>query len=181
MENKVLFFIRHGECSTNLITNGEFSIDFESPLTELGVKQSIATGKYLTNFWDSESILVSSNLLRASETANIISQTLNKNIDVKIYQNLREKLGGESVDDLLIRINSCINAIFDEHKDKKQFFIVTHGYVIISIIASLLSCKVDNIKMAHNCGISLVLNMDTLLTFNSVFHLYGQQGPNCSQ
>ncbi|XP_063833002.1 serine/threonine-protein phosphatase Pgam5, mitochondrial isoform X2 [Ostrinia nubilalis] len=79
-----LFLIRHGQYNVDGVT------DKERTLTELGRQQADLTGQRLACLdikWD---LLVRSTMTRAQETAKIIAQHLDKNIEVKDCQLIEE-------------------------------------------------------------------------------------------
>ncbi|KAL0818408.1 hypothetical protein ABMA28_008880 [Loxostege sticticalis] len=79
-----LFLIRHGQYNVEGLT------DKERILTELGRKQADLTGQRLACLdikWD---LIVRSTMTRAQETAKIIQQHLDKNIEVKDCQLIEE-------------------------------------------------------------------------------------------
>lgn len=166
-----LLLIRHAQSLWNLENKAQGHSD--SPLTELGIKQSEMLAKYLRDINIAK--IYSSNLGRALNTAKIIS----KNIGISIEEvaNLKEiMLGewegmtgeeiaskykdtyhnwfrypsktlipqGESIEDLKKRIIPTFNNIINKH-DGETVAVVSHGGVIITFIAHLLKVDLDNI------------------------------------
>ncbi|MDI6786470.1 MAG: histidine phosphatase family protein [bacterium] len=166
-----LLLIRHAQSLWNLENKAQGHLD--SPLTDLGVKQS----KLLANYLKDKNIckIYSSNLGRALSTAKIIS----KNIGISIEEvaDLREiMLGewegmvgeeiankykdiyhnwfrypsktlipqGESIEELRKRIIPAFYNIINKH-DGETIAVVSHGGVIVTFVAHLLKVNLDNI------------------------------------
>lgn len=76
---KKIYFIRHGETNYNKLKISQGS-EIDSILNETGIFQSKLTGKYLNNFRQKNKpfdCIISSNLKRAYQTANIIADEIN--------------------------------------------------------------------------------------------------------
>ena len=75
---KEIYFIRHGETEYNKIKINQGS-KIDSILNDTGIKQSKLTGKYLNEFRQKDNFfdcIISSNLKRAYQTANIIADEI---------------------------------------------------------------------------------------------------------
>lgn len=166
-----LLLIRHAQSLWNLENKAQGHLD--SPLTDLGIKQSEMLADYLRgrNIYK----IYSSDLGRALNTANIISKNIG--IPIEVVANLREiMLGewegmageeiadkykdiyhswfrcpsktlipqGESIEDLRKRIIPTFNNIINKHSGE-TVAIVSHGGVIITFIAHLLKVDLDSI------------------------------------
>ncbi|WP_105616331.1 histidine phosphatase family protein [Vallitalea okinawensis] len=149
----------------------------DTPLTDLGRNQADLVGKALKEKIDSkEYTLISSDLLRASQTAEIVGQHLN--LKVKTEFDLREiNTGiaawktkdwvsenaapmlegsfdidhrafeeGETSRELYIRIVKCMERIY--HKNEKNLVIVTHGCALSYIIGWWLKFTPEMFKEA---------------------------------
>lgn len=84
-----LYFIRHGESVSNLIT--QFAGSLDMPLTEKGRQQAAATAAFLQNV--SFSAVYSSDLCRAYETGLAVANT--HNIPIHSAPQLREIFAGD--------------------------------------------------------------------------------------
>jgi len=76
---KKIYFIRHRETNYNKLKISQGS-EIDSILNETGIFQSKLTGKYLNNFRQKNKpfdCIISSNLKRAYQTANIIADEIN--------------------------------------------------------------------------------------------------------
>jgi broad specificity phosphatase PhoE len=84
---KELYFIRHGETDYNKMNISQGS-EIDSILNEAGINQAKLTGRYLNEFRQknkSFDCIISSNLKRAYQTANIIADEINyKNEIIKL-------------------------------------------------------------------------------------------------
>ena len=106
------YFIRHGETNINL-ENRFYPSDEDTPLNETGRMQSLKTGKFLKNFRIGEQryfdAIYSSPLIRAKETADIISHQLG--LDIIEDDRLIEETEG---------LYAGLNKDSDEVKDLKK-------------------------------------------------------------
>ncbi len=91
---KELLFIQH--CQSEHHINGLMGGWTDTPLTELGRKQANAMGQYMSRHIEAENYrMFSSDLLRASQTAEILSQHLQiSNLE---FPELREQNFGVSI------------------------------------------------------------------------------------
>jgi len=176
-----IFLVRHGETDHN--KNRIIMGHLPSPLNETGKKQS----KILAEELKEKGIqgIYSSDLVRAAETAEIISSELN--LPVNYTDKLREhtlgdldgvgiselldemdsliefddlmiKNNGELTEDFMTRVWEEFRNIARENKEKDFVLIVSHGGCIRSIIARILDASeviFDNIKQ-HNCCINII-------------------------
>ena len=148
-----LYFLRHGESVSNLIT--QFAGSLDMPLTEKGKAQASATADYLMDI--PFTAVYASDLSRAYDTGLTVAQA--KNIPIfgtdrlreiyagdwegKQYSQLEEEYpdsygvwrkqiglaqcpGGESVEQLQMRIRSCVEEIVSKHPGE-TICIATHA------------------------------------------------------
>ncbi len=176
-----LVLVRHGETDSN--KNGIIMGHLPTPLNELGREQATVLARELRSKGIQK--IYSSDLVRAKETAEIISAELN--LPVTYSYNFREHTIGdldgkgvsevldsldllEEFDELMIKHNGEItrdfinrvwtgfNKAVEENRDKDCVLIVTHGGCIRSIIAKILQASeivFDSLKM-DNCCINVV-------------------------
>jgi broad specificity phosphatase PhoE len=80
VQDKVkIYFVRHGESVANVL--GEFSNSgYKHPLTSLGIEQARLLGESLTSF--NISRIFTSPVLRAVQTAEILSRILNAKVEI---------------------------------------------------------------------------------------------------
>lgn len=149
--------VRHGNTDFNIQKRAQGHLN--NPLNETGRKQALALAKRLAEEnWD---ILISSDLLRARETAEIISDTMGMPIDqldsrireicrgqiagtieeeriAKWGENWRElDLGEETLPALRARGVEFIDDIVKQYPNKKVL-VVTHGLLLGQTLKGLL-------------------------------------------
>ncbi len=148
-----VYFVRHGESESNLIT--QFAGSLDMPLTEKGRKQAALTAEFLKNI--PFSAVYSSDLSRAYETGRAIAQQHNVPLygdralreiyagewEGKTYSELesqfpdsygtwRHQIGmavcpnGEAVSDLQARVRNCVERIVRNHPNE-TVCIATHA------------------------------------------------------
>ncbi len=176
-----IFLVRHGETDHN--KNRIIMGHLPSPLNDLGRDQASILAKEL-KFKGIQGIY-SSDLVRATETAEIISSELD--LPVTYTSNLREHtigdLDGKGVSEVLDELNSLkefddlmiehngeltkdfmdrvwngFRDIVKENKEKESILIVTHGGCIRSVIAKILQASeivFDKLKQ-ENCCINII-------------------------
>lgn len=152
----------------------------DTPLTKYGREQANLIGKKLVNLTNDqeEYILYSSDLLRASQTADIIGQQLD--LEVNLDQDLREintgiaagktkswakehrtpknKVGfeldyreleqGESWGEFYLRVSNCLNKLY-AIEEEKNMIIVTHGGTLGYIVSWWLKFEPEMLKNAY--------------------------------
>jgi len=157
------FIIRHGGAKSNLEGYLDSGIDPDNHVTETGRKNVLKSAQELKS--QNFDLIISSNVLRAKETAEIVSNEIGievihdnrlrekefgvfdgKSLEeyASAYQQVKEKFeracpGGESRNDLKKRLGEFIYEIDSKYKDKK-ILIVSHGtpiYLLFGISQGL--------------------------------------------
>lgn len=121
---KTIYLIRHGESAGNA---GNFRQDKLSPLTEKGVRQSARLAQHMKAF--PIEVIVSSSMVRAEQTALILSQNIGKNVvssDLFIERRRPSIIEGRSKTDLDVNIiEKTIRTNFTtpnwRHSDEENF------------------------------------------------------------
>lgn len=172
----VIFFMRHGQCKSNVEWPINNYTDEKDPLTELGISQAEGAGNFLKKrfpniFWN----IVTSNLLRAKETGKIVCSITNSNIlhnDERINE---FDSSNETIDNFQERLESFLkDAVKIKNNVNERLLIVAHGFVLEKLICHSLSVKINIIdKGDHggqkgicthaNCGISAFYNNELLM------------------
>ncbi|MCE7739003.1 MAG: histidine phosphatase family protein [Candidatus Heimdallarchaeota archaeon] len=176
-----LFLVRHGETDHN--KNRVIMGHLPTPLNETGKDQVKILADELKD--KGIQLIYSSDLVRAVETAEIISLELNLPVkytdklrehtlgdldgvgiselldemeSLKEFDDLMTKHNGELTEDFMTRVWEEFRNIARENKEKDFVLIVTHGGCVRSIIARILDASeliFDNIKQ-HNCCINII-------------------------
>lgn len=176
-----IFLVRHGETDHN--KNRVIMGHLPTPLNETGKNQA----KVLADELKDKGIqgIYSSDLVRAAETAEIISSKLDLPVNytdklrehtlgdldgigisemldemdsLKEFDDLMTKHNGELTKDFINRVWNEFKDIASENKEKDFVLIVSHGGCIRSIIAKILDASelvFDNIKQ-YNCCINII-------------------------
>ena len=154
----MLCLMRHGETDANkkLIVQGRIN----NPLNETGKIQAQQAGKFLINAHENFDMIVSSPLVRALETANIIALAYGLNQQVLIWPDFTERdfgdFDGRVIDneyakrvvfdeiphmeknhDLENRIKNGLTALCQAYPNRK-ILIVAHSHVIKALLVNLL-------------------------------------------
>lgn len=141
----MIYIVRHGQTDYNVEKRITGRIDI--PLNENGRKEALELKEQLKNIYFD--YVFSSPLIRASETAKIISAKTpiiddrlierdNGDIEGRLVEELHDfdytsdKFHLENVIDIQTRINSFLDEIKEKYP-KKNILVVTHGGVIINI------------------------------------------------
>ena len=164
-----LMLVRHGQCETNVYFDLSTYRAESDVLTAKGRDQAkqagIATKRYLG---PSQPVLVSSTLIRATQTAKIIAELLG-GIEIRFDDRLSEMSSIEDEPSFLLRTSAVINELMRYEHDCVA---ITHGHVIQNAIA--LSLKIDyaNTKGLYpfNGGLT-VLRGGVLESFNLHQHI----------
>ncbi|MGN1387895.1 MAG: histidine phosphatase family protein [Bacillus sp. (in: firmicutes)] len=189
----IIGFVRHGitEWNERGVVQGRSNI----PLNEKGKEQALALGKRLAQEekWD---VIISSDLMRAQETANIISEKIGfanvitderiREIDCGQFEGTNEEmriskwgsdwrkldLGMESFEDVAKRGLAFLTEISETYKGKRVL-IVSHGAIIGLTLRKLLPGGIpkDNI---NNTSITIIRQTDEqweCALFNCTKHL----------
>jgi len=176
-----MFLVRHGETDHN--KNRVIMGHLPSPLNETGKNQAEILADELKE--KGIQAIYSSDLVRAAETAEIISSELNLPVtytdklrehtlgdldgvgiselldemdSLKEFDDLMVKHNGELTEEFMNRVWKEFRFIARENKEKDFVLIVTHGGCIRSIIARILGASeviFDNIKQ-YNCCINII-------------------------
>ena len=150
--NNCIYFIRHGECLTNIgqIINDQYN----DKLTKNGVKQAEKCGHYLKSILNNDKIsLYTSKMERAIMTGEIIADILNTNILKsddrlnEISHCLRDKKNGVlSYIQIFERVDEIIAEIWESSKNTKNI-IVTHQGVLELLICRVISKYYTGIEL----------------------------------
>ncbi|MHA1201239.1 MAG: histidine phosphatase family protein [Candidatus Heimdallarchaeaceae archaeon] len=179
----IIYLVRHGETDYNKerLLMGQLDI----PMNELGLSQAKKVGKVLENKKISK--IYSSDLQRASKTAEIIKNT--QNIPLELIPNFREhtlgkmdgmkwstewdemeknefeeiilKEGGESFIHFEKRIWDTFVKITEEHSIDENLLFITHGGCIRMIIMKILNATEEifsNLSI-DNCSITKIIHL----------------------
>ncbi len=176
-----IFLVRHGETDHN--KNRVIMGHLPTPLNETGKNQAKILADELKE--KGIQIIFSSDLVRAAETAEIISSELNLPVtytdqlrehtlgdldgvgiselldemdSLKEFDDLMTKHNGEQTKDFMTRVWEEFRNIARENKEKENVLIITHGGCIRSIIARILDASeviFDTIKQ-YNCCINII-------------------------
>lgn len=176
-----VFLVRHGETDHN--KNRVIMGHLPTPLNETGKNQAKILAKELKE--KGIQVIYSSDLVRAAETAEIISSELNLSVNytdklrehtlgdldgvgiselldemesLKEFDDLMSKHNGEQTKYFMTRVWEEFRTIARENKEKDYILIVTHGGCIRSIIARILDASevvFDTIKQ-YNCCINVI-------------------------
>lgn len=188
--------VRHGETDWN--KEGRIQGRTDIPLNSLGRLQAEKCGKYLAESdWD---LIISSPLVRAKQTAEIISSYIRQPvITLEAFMKrgygeaeglaAKERIlrfpychypGQESRDSLTKRVMVGIGFIQD-HYENKRIILDAHGAVINTILAFISSGEIGSGKTRlHNACLSKLEfqaeeNKWVLLKYNEVHHLAAEE------
>jgi len=160
-----IYFVRHGQSESN--KKGVLAGHIDSPLSEEGIEQIKQTSLKISPDF---SAIYTSDLIRCKQTADIINEKLNVSIicDLRLrernfgalagksWEELGENLrkldenqeynyrphGGEHVEDVKLRIFSCIEEIKIKHSNKKILVVTSRG--VIRLLYKVLSGQIFN-------------------------------------
>ncbi len=164
-----IYIVRHGETNWNL--EGRFQGIEDIELNNTGRQQALNCTSYLKNF--DCNVIVSSPLLRAKETAEIIARELGIS-NVEIMNELKEKDFGSASGLLWKEIDKTFPngipdaepkeytttrsmealKIIDEKYNNKNVIVVTHGGIINTIFNFINDCK--NTERLKNTSITII-------------------------
>ena len=151
-----IYLLRHGETDWNI--EGRLQGRMDIPMNESGKEQIATIGQFLKDSGFCVDRIISSPLLRAKETTEIISKAINFEGNILFDELLLErsfgklegvlwspqidlndaKHGIESVDALCRRAREVLLKYIDE----KDILVVAHGAIIKAIVAALTNGKV---------------------------------------
>ncbi|MCF0125762.1 MAG: histidine phosphatase family protein [Clostridia bacterium] len=148
----MIYIVRHGQTDWNIEKKTQGHTDI--PLNENGRNQAKRLAQSLQNVNIDK--IISSDLIRAKETAKIINEQINKEIiyDKRLreinyglleginrdtltpdvwdtFNNFPEKLKAEDKESIFSRVKECFDEILN---DKENILIVTHGGVLRMIM-----------------------------------------------
>lgn len=151
-----IYLLRHGETDWNI--EGRLQGRMDIPMNESGIEQVAAIGQFLKNsgFWVGR--IISSPLVRAKQTTEIIAKAINFKGNILFDELLLErsfgklegelwsseidlndaKHGIESVESLCQRAQE----ILLKYVDEKDVLVVAHGAIIKAMVAAWTNGKV---------------------------------------
>ena len=97
--DKTIYIVRHGQSETNI--SGEFAGQLDTPLSELGIKQSLLLLDFFSGIQIEE--IYSSSLQRAYNTIKPVAEKFN--INIKTDNRIKEIYGGDWQGDTYKHIN----------------------------------------------------------------------------
>lgn len=185
-------FVRHGNTNWNIEKRAQGHS--HNPLNETGLKQAHAVGKRLAQEnWD---VIISSDLLRARQTAEIIASYLDK--PVSFDKRLREisrgqiegtveaeriekwgkdwrklDLGGETLKQLRARGVQFVQDTLKQYEGKR-ILVVTHGKFLIQTLHELCPKDTNSEDLVKNCSVTIIKNTESGLgyeLYNCTRHL----------
>ncbi len=182
--------VRHGQTDWNLF--GKLQGQTDIPLNETGKRQAQECREYLKDHeWD---VLVTTSLIRARKTAEIINEALDLNI-VEM-DHFKERCFGEgegmlredrdrqfpdfifpemeSYEDLVARVQNGLNEINKQFRDQRVL-VVAHGAVINTILQEYHNDALGEgrVKLWNGCLTDLHWGHDSWVvrSYNQVGHL----------
>jgi broad specificity phosphatase PhoE len=192
---KRIIFARHGEyeCNVKEICNCDPRIPYG--LTEKGQRQAIELGKLLKN--EDIELIISSEFLRARQTAWLVNQSLN--VPIVVNQLANENKAGEFLDGKPVALFQKFissDPVFTAAEDGENFqamtqritkllsdigksspktvLVICHGWPLQAARVLLKLCSpVDGancIGMPSNCGIISGFYSSEMFTENNKFH-----------
>lgn len=192
----IIGFVRHGNTDWNIEKRAQGHS--HNPLNEVGLKQAHAIGRRLEREnWD---VLISSDLLRARKSAEIISSYIN--VPIKLDQRIRERarggirgtieeervqkwgknwrdidFGQETSEEIRARGVEFVQEVFKKYKGSK-ILVVTHGKLLNETLQALCPDKTAEADLVRNCSLTILKkNEDELdyLVYDCTCHLGAQQ------
>ncbi|MCA1058551.1 histidine phosphatase family protein [Rossellomorea aquimaris] len=183
-------FVRHGQTDWNL--KGKLQGQTDIPLNETGEQQAAMCREALkADQWDA---LITTSLLRAKKTAEIINGALD--LDIVEMDHFKERFFGEgegmlredrekqfpdftfpnmeSYEELVERVHNGLRNILQQFPDKKVL-VVAHGAVISAIIREFHKDATDlgHVKLMNGCLTDLHFEKGEWIvrSFNRAGHL----------
>lgn len=171
-----IYFVRHGECRFNLFHRMQGGCD--SRLTETGVHQAEIAGDALRDIDFAR--MYYSPLGRAEKTAEILAQ-YHPDMTWKAMDDLKEvfvgdfegvvvnnwhdeieerhisrgwkDVGGESIEEVKVRVLRAFDTIVKEAKDNENILVVSHRNVYVNVMRDLFNiARPDLFEMARKAG-----------------------------
>lgn len=153
-----IYLLRHGETDWN--KEGRLQGRMDVPMNENGRKQISDSAVILTRILSELEVVISSPLVRAYESAEIVAEQLSyekDNIILEpmilersfgmgeglIYTELTEKFPdgnypeSESVETLIERAGEAFEKIVTSYQDKQQILIVAHGAILYAMLTAI--------------------------------------------
>lgn len=166
------YFIRHGECRSNIEWPIPGYTDEMDTLTPLGRRQASDSARLLASLmqaWNrdlAKATLYSSTLTRAQQTAEILRGCLSVTSNVQLDKRLVE-YGGESEDhDLFL---SRVESVFSELESlSHDAVVVCHGHTMQAFLALCLESDHNNFVASINNGGICVFHGRQLIHWNLV-------------
>jgi len=168
---RTIILVRHGESWSNRERAFAGADDVDG-LTELGMNQAIAAGRLLAMLLDRSGTgnvtLISSDLRRAVETANLMAGELRDARRLPDDARLRERATDETPSQVLDRIEPALREAAEVAE--RALVVVTHGHIIQALVGRVVEARHPERLIPWNGGIS-VLQEGAVLTFNLLAHL----------
>lgn len=167
-----VILLRHGETDHNKSGLSQCG-DIDTIMNEQGVKQSELTGKFLNKNYNINKVY-SSTLIRARQTAGIISDIIGLNSDSIIYNSKLKESSKKILEQVNITkeeskkiVGQRARLVFDEIieeniNNNSDILIVSHGAVIKNLIKNLFDLREISqnvISDVGNCTLT-VINID---------------------
>lgn len=167
-----ILLIRHGESEDDFLEEN-YSGSTDLPLTPNGLLQVEKMAQRVLKEFPPDFIW-SSTLKRASETTEILSNTIS--CSVKYIDNLREQQESESNLEFRLRGETVLSSIQENSNASTRIAVITHGGMITKIIESFLQLPTENNKWFHtnNTGIHFLdyyKGLQIIKFANSTSHL----------
>lgn len=167
-----ILLIRHGQSLSDAGKYYPHEDQYKDVLTDLGYQQAKITGTFLKSLCSSDSIIITSPLIRARETAKTIVSRLDTSPRLIVLDERRiEIIIHRPTQMSFMEVAERALMYFKElEKEAKKIFFITHSFVIQALIFK--SLRLDNPQSVRvdNCGISYFMG-DKLITQNMVGHL----------
>jgi broad specificity phosphatase PhoE len=164
-----ILLVRHGECQSNLHFELSTYREETDALTVRGERQARHAGAAAARIvGTSNPLLVSSTLLRATQTASLIAGALGV-AEIQLDERFAELSSLEDEAAFLTRTSGALRELLDS---RRNAVVVTHGHVIQSAVALSLKIPFSQTKTLYpfNGGIT-TLNDGVLESFNLHQHL----------
>lgn len=150
-----LLLIRHGESEDDFLEE-DYQGTTDLPLTSNGMEQVKKMCRRVSVEFPPDFVW-SSTLLRASETAEMLSDTIK--CPVSFLDDLRERQEAESEVDFTMRAQRVLSVIKENSANYKRIAVISHGGMITNLIARFLQVPHDMNDIwfvSNNTGIHLL-------------------------
>lgn len=166
----LIVLVRHGQAENNSM--GSIGGHSPAPLTELGIRQARATAEALARELE-PTVLVSSDLVRAQQTAAPIAELTN--LEARYDPRLRERslgvLDGLSFGEAAARYPDEWMRLRSRDPD-----VCPAGGESVEHVFSRVSAAIDEIALAHQ-GERVVVVSHGLAIFHALAHIWGLGSP----